>query len=97
MIVANRTSGYAADLAERRAERAALLAKANAERDKARTLRQRGGDANRAKALQHIAVAKRYEAEAYRLKLRKNHTGGPKRKRSKNKGISGFFAKLGGG
>ena len=94
--MANRTSGYSAELADRRAERARLLAQANVERDRARALRQKGGDMNRAKALEHIAKAKRLESEAYKLRLRKNHTGGPRRKRAKKSGIVGMLARIGG-
>jgi len=95
--VSNRSNDYSATLAERRAERAKLLALASAEREKARALRLRGGATAKAKALEHIAKAKRLESDAYRLRLRKGYTGGPRKKKSAKKGVGGWLARLGGG
>jgi hypothetical protein len=63
--VGKRITEYGAVLAERRAERAKLLAQAEGEAEKARALRLKGGAANRAKALEHTAKARRLQADAF--------------------------------
>jgi hypothetical protein len=64
-----RTDKRSAELADRRARRAELLEKAEAERKKARKA------AKESTRLRHIAAAKRYEADAYSIKLRKRRSG----------------------
>jgi hypothetical protein len=93
-----RTSEYAATLAERRAERAKLLALAQGEFEKARALRLKGGATNRAKALEHTAKGKRYEADAYRLKLRRASSGASRRRGKRSGGgLVRVLAAIGGG
>jgi hypothetical protein len=71
-----RMTKRSAELAEKRARRAELLEKAESERRKARKA------AKESTRLRHIAAAKRYEADAYAIRLRRKRSG-----RKKNKGL----------
>jgi len=96
--VGKRITEYGAVLAERRAERAKLLAQAEGEAEKARALRLKGGAANRAKALEHTAKARRLQADAYKLRLRRgNASGGKKKKKKGDMSPMRVLARIGGG